>query len=103
MHEWARPDRPGPRGGVTPASRPTCEPAMKILIAEDNHFYRNALEITLREWGYEVVALADGQSAWDILKAPGAPKLAILDWMMPGMDGLEVCRKLRQLHKHEPT
>ncbi|HEX4591251.1 MAG TPA: response regulator, partial [Gemmataceae bacterium] len=76
---------------------------MKILIAEDNQFYRSALEITLREWGYEVVALADGKSAWDVLREPNAPKLAVLDWMMPGFDGLDVCRRVRELNHHEPT
>jgi putative two-component system response regulator len=76
---------------------------MKILIAEDNQFYRSALEITLREWGFEVVAVADGAAAWEVLQSPAAPKLAILDWMMPGLDGLEVCRRLRDLNKHEPT
>jgi putative two-component system response regulator len=76
---------------------------MKILIAEDNQFYRSALEITLREWNYDVVAVADGKTAWDVLREPNAPKLAILDWMMPGLDGLEVCRRVRGLNHYEPT
>lgn len=76
---------------------------MRILIADDNHFYRRALEVTLREWGYEVLAVTDGQTAWDVLQSDQAPKLAILDWMMPGLDGLEVCRRLRAACRHEPT
>ncbi len=75
---------------------------MKILIAEDNHLYRLALQATLQEWGYEVVAVADGVSAFDILAGEDAPKLAILDWMMPGLEGTEVCRRIRALHKPEP-
>jgi putative two-component system response regulator len=76
---------------------------MKILIADDNHFYRCALRATLADWGYEVTAVSDGRAAWDVLQAETAPKLAILDWMMPGLDGLEVCRRLRALHRAEPT
>ena len=76
---------------------------MKILIADDSPFYRTALRVTLAGWGYEVVEVADGKAAWDVLRGEAAPKLAILDWMMPGMDGLEVCRKLRESPRHEPT
>ena len=76
---------------------------MKILIADDNHFYRCALKATLDEWGYEVIAVADGEAAWDVLGGVNPPKLAILDWMMPKADGLEVCRRLRRVPRHEPT
>jgi putative two-component system response regulator len=76
---------------------------MKVLIADDNHFYRCALEATLKEWGYEVTAVADGEAAWDVLRAESAPKIAILDWMMPKLDGVEVCRRLRAMPRHEPT
>jgi len=76
---------------------------MKILIADDNHFYRCALKATLSEWGYEVIAVADGKEAWEILQSDQAPKIAILDWMMPVIDGLEVCRKLRATPRREPT
>jgi putative two-component system response regulator len=76
---------------------------MRILIAEDNFFYRHMLVSTLNEWGYETVATADGNEAWAKLQRSDAPRLAILDWMMPGMEGPEVCRRLRALHKPEPT
>jgi putative two-component system response regulator len=75
---------------------------MKILIAEDNHLYRLALQSTLMEWGYEVLAVGDGQTAYDILRGKDAPKVAILDWMMPGMEGVEVCRRVRALRTPEP-
>ncbi|MDR3632661.1 MAG: response regulator [Isosphaeraceae bacterium] len=76
---------------------------MKILVAEDNLFYRHLLASTLGEWGYETIAAADGTAAWEILRREDAPRLAIVDWMMPGMDGLAVCRQLRALPKPEPT
>jgi len=68
---------------------------VKILVAEDDPVSRRLLEVTLSKWGYEVVACADGQAAWDVLKAPDTPQLVILDWMMPHMDGLQVCRNVR--------
>ena len=76
---------------------------MRILIADDNNFYRRALQLTLEEWGYEVIQVSDGEAAWAVLCGDQAPKLAILDWMMPGLNGPEVCRRLRALIRHEPT
>ena len=76
---------------------------MKVLIADDNHFYRCALQATLTEWGYDVIAVADGEAAWEVLQSAAAPKIAILDWMMPKADGVEVCRRLRAMPRHEPT
>ena len=69
---------------------------MKILIAEDNPVYRKMLEAMLVKWGYEVTICSDGFNAWEILTSENAPKFVILDWMMPGMDGMEVCRKIRE-------
>lgn len=69
---------------------------MKILIAEDDLISRRLLEATLKKWGYEVVVTCDGTQAWETLQLPDAPSLAVLDWMMPGMDGTAVCRKLRE-------
>ena len=69
---------------------------MRILIAEDDPVSRKVLETTLLRWGHEVVITCDGAQAWEALRAEGAPPLAVLDWMMPGMDGLEVCGRVRQ-------
>ena len=60
---------------------------MKILVAEDDLVTRRILEAYLAKWGYEVVMVADGQEAWRFLQQDDAPRLAVLDWMMPGMDG----------------
>jgi two-component system cell cycle response regulator len=69
---------------------------MKILIAEDDPTSRRLLEATLIKWGYEVVVCSDGRQAWEGLRAEGALRFAILDWMMPHMDGVEVCNRVRQ-------
>jgi DNA-binding response OmpR family regulator len=66
------------------------------LIAEDDPVSRRILETLLRRWGYDVTSTVDGQAAWDVLQEPDAPSLAILDIMMPGIDGLELCRRVRR-------
>ncbi|MCC6490080.1 MAG: response regulator transcription factor [Candidatus Hydrogenedentes bacterium] len=71
---------------------------MEILIAEDDATSRRMLDGILTKWGYHVTAVADGLEALDRLTAHDMPPIALLDWMMPGMDGVEVCRRLRQLH-----
>lgn len=70
--------------------------AMKILIAEDDLVSRRLLEAFLRKWGYAVVAVAKGDDAWALLEADSPPRLAILDWMMPGIEGVEICRRVRE-------
>ena len=72
---------------------------MRVLIAEDESISRRILESQLGKWGYEVVSARSGAEAWEILQAKGGPSLAILDWQMPEMDGVEVCRRVRQLAK----
>ena len=69
---------------------------MKILIAEDDAVSRRVLEGFLNKWGYDVLVSKDGEEAWQILQEEDAPQMAILDWMMPQMDGIEVCRRLRR-------
>jgi diguanylate cyclase (GGDEF)-like protein len=69
---------------------------MRILIADDSALSRHLLDATLRKWGYDVVVACDGQEAWNYLLKDDAPKLAILDWVMPGLTGPEVCAKLRE-------
>jgi diguanylate cyclase (GGDEF)-like protein len=70
---------------------------VKILVADDDAVSRRLLEVTLQRWGYDVVVAEDGARAWEILQGEAAPQLAILDWMMPGLDGLQLCREVRSL------
>lgn len=76
---------------------------MKILVADDDAVSRRMLEATLQKWGYAVIVARDGAEAWQSLRSEDPPQLAILDWMMPEMDGLEVCRKARTDHRTPPT
>ena len=68
---------------------------MRILIAEDEQVTRRLLETTLARWGYDVQVTEDGDAALAKLMGDSSPQLAILDWMMPGMDGPDVCRRIR--------
>jgi len=69
---------------------------MKILVAEDQSVSRHILVGNLRKWGYDVTAVEDGMQAWEALQATEASQLVILDWLMPGMDGIEICRQIRK-------
>ena len=68
---------------------------MRILIAEDDAISRRLLQAALVKWGYEVIVTTNGDEAWRALQEPDAPSLAILDWLMPGQDGVELCRRAR--------
>jgi|APSaa5957512576_1039674.scaffolds.fasta_scaffold21536_1 phosphoserine phosphatase RsbU/P len=74
---------------------PSEDSTMQILIAEDEAASRLVLEKTLKSWDYDVVSTVDGNEAWEVLRGEDSPQLAILDWMMPNMDGVEVCRLVR--------
>jgi DNA-binding response OmpR family regulator len=67
----------------------------RILIAEDHSVSRKLLEQILSDWGFQVATAVDGDSALEVLEGGDPPGLAIIDWMMPGVDGLEVCRRVR--------
>src|SRR3954464_11435919 len=69
---------------------------MKILVADDNPALRQLLADALGHWGYDVLTAADGLTAAQFLAGDDAPRLALLDWSMPGLDGVEVCRRVRQ-------
>ena len=69
---------------------------MRILIADDDPVSRRLLEVALVQMGYAVVVVSEGLAAIDALVAIDGPRIAILDWMMPGADGLAVCRAVRQ-------
>jgi sigma-B regulation protein RsbU (phosphoserine phosphatase) len=69
---------------------------MEILIAEDDATSRMMLKAILIKWGYEVVETCNGDEAWQVLQREDAPRIAILDWIMPGISGDNLCRKLRR-------
>jgi PAS domain S-box-containing protein len=70
---------------------------MKLLLAEDDAVFRKLLVSFLRKCGYDVVIAEDGLEAWRELQGADAPRIAVLDWMMPGLDGVEICRRLRAI------
>lgn len=71
-------------------------PPVQVLLADDSRTSRNLLGQMLESWGYEVVVCEDGAEAWKVLSQPNAPRLAILDWEMPGIDGIDLVRRLRE-------
>ena len=68
---------------------------MRILIADDDRMSTMMLSRSLERWGFEVVVAHDGASAWEQIVGDAPPALAIVDWMMPGIDGIELCRRIR--------
>lgn len=70
---------------------------MRILIAEDDPITRKFLESHLKRWGHDIVVCEDGNQAWSELNKGDAPKLVVLDWMMPGIDGPTLCKKIRAM------
>lgn len=75
---------------------------MKILIAEDNAFSRTLLKKSLVKAGYDVIVAENGGAAWRVLQQDDPPKLALIDWMMPGMSGVELCRRIREIDSAIP-
>ena len=76
--------------------------AMQVLVADDDDATRLTLSKRLQTFGYEVMLASDGNQAWQMLQQSSAPYLVILDWMMPGLDGITLCSKLRTLEKDVP-
>ena len=76
---------------------------MKLLIAEDEYTTRLTVQVVLEQWGYKVDSVADGTAGWEILQKPNGPQIAILDWEMPGIDGLELCRMVKSLERRTPV
>ena len=70
---------------------------MRVLIVDDEPIVRRLHEASLTGWGYQVVSASSGEQAWEFLQQPDPPALAILDWTMPGMDGLELCTRIRAM------
>jgi len=84
---------------LTQSTAPLPAAPMRILAAEDNPVFQSMLRTLLKKWGYQAVLAHDGNEAWHALEGADAPRLAVLDWMMPGMDGVEICRRVRSIHR----
>lgn len=70
-----------------------------VLVAEDDPLFRLLFQRSLEQWGYEVTLAKDGAAAWRQLQSDHRPRLLLLDWMMPGIDGVEICRRVRALQR----
>lgn len=84
------------------ASCPDDTSITKILIAEDDQTARKMLSGIVRKWGYEPITVADGLAAWEAIQEPNPPRLLLLDWMMPKIDGRELCRRIRDRKSSNP-
>ena len=75
---------------------------MKLLIAEDDLTSRTMLTAVTRKWGYEPIAVEDGEATWQVLQENDAPRLLLIDWEMPKLDGLALCQRIREQHCDDP-
>src|SRR5215469_12256991 len=69
---------------------------MQVLLVEDSPVYRKLIGDYLKDWGFTVQVAENGTKAWDFLQQQTAPKLALLDWVLPDIDGIELCHRIRQ-------
>src|ERR1035438_8799712 len=81
---------------------PAAELPGSILVAEDSVLYRHVITGHLKKWGFDFVCARDGEEAWKLLMKKDAPRLALLDWVLPEIDGVELCRRLRERSEDEP-
>lgn len=73
---------------------------MKVLVAEDDPISRQLLCTVLARWGYEVIPTQDGPETWQTIQKQGSPLIIILDWMLPDIEGTEICRRIRTIYQH---
>ncbi|HTM64120.1 MAG TPA: response regulator transcription factor [Gammaproteobacteria bacterium] len=76
--------------------------SIKVLIADDDAPTRILLRAAVSRWGYVVVEAADGEEAWEIIQKPDVPQMLIVDWLMPKLDGIDLCRRVKKEIKHYP-
>jgi diguanylate cyclase (GGDEF)-like protein/PAS domain S-box-containing protein len=94
------------RSASQPAPKPPTfahSETLRVIVADDSAVSREVLRRLLETWGYEVTLAKDGTEAWALLEEVDTPTIAILDWMMPGMEGVELCRRVRALHRRHYT
>ena len=76
---------------------------MRVLVADDDPFSAAVMEALIRSAGLECLLASDGHEAWQLLQTADAPRIVFLDWMMPEIDGIELCRRIRVRATHEYT
>jgi len=81
--------------GLSESSQAVAVLRSRVLVAEDDPMVRRILQTWLQQWNHGVIAVDNGAAAWKVLQQKQPPKLLILDWMMPEIDGLELCRRIR--------
>jgi sigma-B regulation protein RsbU (phosphoserine phosphatase) len=69
---------------------------LKVLVADDDPATRFLMRAAITKWGYDVVEASDGEETWTLLQQPDAPRLLIIDWLMPKLDGLKLCERIRE-------
>ena len=75
---------------------------MKILIAEDEYTTRLMVQVCLENLGYSIESVEDGNTAWEIINQTTPPEIAVLDWEMPGLSGIDLCRKIKRMERSSP-
>ena len=75
---------------------------MKILIAEDEYTTRLMVQVCLENLGYSIESVEDGNTAWEIFNQKTPPQIAVLDWEMPGISGIDLCRKIKRMERSSP-
>jgi DNA-binding response OmpR family regulator len=78
------------------------KPPLKVLIADDDPPTRVLLRAAISQWGYQVIEAQNGEEAWDLLQQADAPRLIILDWLMPKIDGIDLCRRIKKSLEYHP-
>jgi len=76
---------------------------MKVLVAEDDKIFQEGLTSILTDWGFDVIIAADGNEAYKLATQYDPPQLVLVDWLMPGMEGIDVCRKVREMKHLDST
>jgi DNA-binding response OmpR family regulator len=78
------------------------KPPLKVLIADDDPPTRVLLRAAISQWGYQVIEAQNGEEAWNLLQQADAPRLIILDWLMPKIDGIDLCRRIKKSLEYHP-
>ena len=92
---------PGTSTGAATSSQAVMP--LRVIVAEDDASSRHLVQYFLKQWGFDSSVASDGNQAWDLLQSKDVPTIAIFDWVMPGLEGVDLCRKVRRLARQHYT